>query len=222
MANSSRRYVTTRDLPQNVPVFPLDGTILLPRRELPLNIFEPRYLAMIDAALASDRVVGMIQPVGGDNSEYPALVDVGGLGRITAFSETPDSRYIICLTGICRFRVAREHDVLTAFRQCELAYQDFAADLIGGSGADDVDRARLLEVFASYLEAKELEADWDEVARSDNEALVDTLTMISPFGPREKQALLEAKDLASRAGILVALTEMALASDGDGPDVTLQ
>lgn len=213
------RYPSTDDLPGIAPVFPLNGTILLPRRELPLNIFEPRYLAMVDACLAGERVIGMVQPASGDDDPKPGLEDVGGLGRITAFSERPDGTYVICLTGLCRFRIAGEIEVTTPFRQCRLDYSDYEDDLIDGNGADAVDRSRLLEAFASYLSARALEADWDEIARSDNETLVNALTMISPFGARDKQSLLEAGDLATRAEYLVALTKMSLAQEGAGPQI---
>jgi len=217
MEISGQRYASIDDLPGIAPVFPLAGTILLPRRELPLNIFEPRYLAMVDASLAGGRVIGMIQPAYEDKDPKPELEDIGGLGRITAFSERPDGSYVICLTGLCRFRTAGEEEVSTPFRQCRMDYSDFAEDLVGGSGAEAVDRSRLLETFASYLSARALEADWDEIARSDNETLVNALTMISPFGARDKQALLEANDLATRAEYLVALTKMSLAQDGGEP-----
>jgi hypothetical protein len=214
------RYQDAADIPAAVPVFPLDRAIVLPRRELPLNIFEPRYLAMVDAALSGDRLIGMVQPTDEAESRKPALERIGGLGRITAYSEQPDGRYVICLTGICRFRIVEELAVTTPFRQCLIDATPFDSDFVTGHRADEVDRARLLEVFAAYLKANEMEADWDSVARSDNEALVDTLTMMSPFGAREKQALLEAENLAARAEILVALTERTLGDSGS--DVILQ
>jgi len=217
MADPGQRYASIDDLPVIAPVFPLTGTILLPRRELPLNIFEPRYLAMVDASLAGERVIGMVQPAYEDEDLTPELEDIGGLGRITAFSERPDGSYVICLTGLCRFRIGSEEKVTTPFRQCQLDYSAFGEDLIGGNGAEAVDRSRLLEAFATYLSAKSLEADWDEIARSDNETLVNALTMISPFGARDKQALLEANDLATRAEYLVALTKMSLMQEGVGP-----
>jgi len=218
MEYPGQRYNSINDLPGVAPVFPLAGTILLPRRELPLNIFEPRYLAMVDASLAGGRVIGMVQPTHESKEPKPELEEIGGLGRITAYSERPDGSYVICLTGLCRFRIAGEEKVTTPFRQCRLNYSDYRDDLIGGSGAEAVDRSRLLETFASYLSARALEADWDEIARSDNETLVNALTMISPFGARDKQALLEADDLATRAEYLVALTKMSLAQDGADPD----
>lgn len=218
MAEMGERYTSPDDLPAIAPVFPLPGAILLPRRELPLNIYEPRYLTMVDASLAGDRMIGMVQPAGDTEARRPELEEVGGLGRITAFSERPDGTYVICLTGLCRFRIAGEQDVATPYRQCRLDYSGYEGDLVDGKGADAVDRPRLLEAFTSYLTAKSLEADWDEIARSDNETLVNALTMISPFGTREKQALLEASDLATRAEFLVALTEMALAQEGNGSE----
>ncbi|VAW18669.1 Uncharacterized protein, similar to the N-terminal domain of Lon protease [hydrothermal vent metagenome] len=218
MTEMGDRRTSLDDLPATAPVFPLPGAILLPRRELPLNIFEPRYLAMVDASLAGDRMIGMVQPQGNGKNQHPKLESVGGLGRITAFSERADGTYVICLTGLCRFRIAGEREVATPYRQCALDYNDYQGDLIGGKGAEAVDRTRLLAAFTSYLDAKSMEADWDEIARSDNETLVNALTMISPFGTAEKQALLEASDLATRADFLVALTEMALAQEGNGSD----
>lgn len=219
MENTDQRNPGTGDLPAIAPVFPLNGTILLPRRELPLNIFEPRYLAMVDACLAGERVIGIVQPAFEDQDAMPELEDVGGLGRITAFSERPDGTYVIGLTGLCRFRIAGEIEVTTPFRQCRLDYSEYADDLIDGIGAEAVDRSRLLETFASYLDARALEADWDEIARADNETLVNALTMISPFGARDKQSLLEAGDLVTRAEYLVALTKMSLAHEGTGPQI---
>ncbi|MEM6665834.1 MAG: LON peptidase substrate-binding domain-containing protein [Pseudomonadota bacterium] len=219
-----KTYETPGDIPPVVPVFPLTAALLLPRGQMPLNIFEPRYLAMIDAALASDRVIGMVQPKTaiseGDEDESPQektpLCAVGCLGRMTAFQETPDGRYLITLSGICRFRVNAEMDVITPYRQCRIDVDEFAGDLVPNAGADTVDRDRLLTTFRAYLDANAMEADWSSVEQASNEALVNALSMMSPYGPREKQALLEASDLKARADILVAITEMALKL-GDGP-----
>ena len=225
----SARYSSIADLPRTLPVFPLAGALLLPRGVLPLNIFEPRYLAMVDAALRSgDRLIGMIQPreragqMGqGDPRARPALHAVGCAGRITAFNETDDGRILMTLTGICRFRVVAELDAVTAFRQVEADFSAFADDLEPERGEDDVNRAGLLDVLRRYLEANGLQADWDAIERSSNEALVNSLSMISPFGPPEKQAMLEAETLEQRNRILIALAEMALAQTRDD-DTPLQ
>lgn len=224
------RYSSIADLPQTLPVFPLGGALLLPRGVLPLNIFEPRYLAMVDAALrAGDRLIGMIQPrdragqlAQGDPAARPALHEVGCAGRITAFNETDDGRILMTLTGICRFRVLEELDTVTPFRQVRADFQSFAGDLGAETGEDEVNRSGLLDVLRRYLDANGLQADWDAIERSSNEALVNSLSMISPFGTAEKQAMLEADTLEKRNQILIALAEMALAQTRDDPDTPLQ
>jgi len=210
-------YRSAMDLPETVAVFPLPGALLLPRGELPLNIFEPRYIALIDHALAGERLIGMIQPdyEATDLSEAPPLVSVGCLGRLTAFQETGDGRYLITLTGVARFRIVKEETVTTPFRQCHVNFEPFIEDLVPGSGEESVDRPALLRALEAYLAANKLEADWSGIRRASNEALVNALSMMSPYGTREKQALLEAPDLKSRADILVAVTEMELASRSD-------
>ncbi|GLK68684.1 LON peptidase substrate-binding domain-containing protein [Hansschlegelia plantiphila] len=206
-------YHKIEELPGVIPVFPLRAALLLPRGEMPLNVFEPRYLALIDDAIRNQRIVGMIQPdpESGEDEERPALVRIGCAGRLTAFAETGDGRYLVTLTGVARFRVVEELSVITPYRQVRAAFDDFIADLAPGEGQDDVDREALLKTLKDYLAANNLEADWDGIRRAPNEALVNALAMMSPFGPREKQALLEAADLKSRAEILVAVTEMDLA-----------
>ncbi|ODN70893.1 LON peptidase substrate-binding domain-containing protein [Methylobrevis pamukkalensis] len=209
-------YRNPADLPGEIPVFPLEGALLLPRGQLPLNIFEPRYLAMIDAAIAGDRVIGMIQPVP-DGEDGGALCEVGCAGRLTSLTETGDGRYHITLTGIVRFKVVAEVTDGTPYRVCRISAEPFPADFDVRSGEGAVDRDQLLRTFEAYLEANDLQADWDGVERASNEALVNALSMMSPFGPAEKQALLEAPDLKTRADTLVAITEMALERQkGDG------
>ncbi|MDS7595180.1 LON peptidase substrate-binding domain-containing protein [Agrobacterium tumefaciens] len=207
------RYVKSADLPGTVPVFPLPGALLLPEGHLPLNIFEPRYLAMIDRALASDRLIGMVQPALhaiDTGTEGGALSPVGCLGRITSFSETGDGRYLISLTGVCRFRLLKEVDAAgKPYRSFQHA--PFIADLTGDYDEDAVDRGNLLRVFRAFLDANQLEADWESVERAGNRVLVNSLSMMSPFGPAEKQALLEAPDLKTRAETLIAITEILLA-----------
>lgn len=218
-------YRETNDLPEVIPVFPLAAALLLPRSEMPLNIFEPRYLAMVDAALAGDRVIGMIQPdaaVAAGTGE-PGLFAVGCAGRLTSFAETGDGRYLVTLTGISRFRILEEVTEGSLFRRCRITAEPFAGDFAGCAGEEAVDRTSVLRTFRAYLAAHDLDADWSSVDRASNETLVNTLAMMAPFGVAEKQALLEAPDLRARAETLVALTEMTLGRDGtagDGP--TLQ
>lgn len=211
---------SAEQLPDLVPVFPLAGALLLPRRELPLNVFEPRYLKMVDDVLAGERLIGMVQPLigpdGPDESDRPALSDVGCVGRLSAFQETDDGRYLVTLTGIARFRIVEEPESATPYRLCRIDATDFAADFTPRHGEEAVDRGRLLKTFRDYLDAHDLEADWDSVDRASTEALVNALSMMSPYGPREKQALLEAGDLRMRAEVLMAVTEMALARSLDG------
>lgn len=224
MQAGNARYRTEADLPATTPVFPLTGALLLPSGRLPLNVFEPRYLEMVDHALAGNRLIGIIQPrLDGAlkaNSE-PELCDVGCLGRITSFAETGDGRYLISLQGVCRFRVATEAAVKTPFRQCRITA--FLADLDAEAGAEEVDRAALLQAFRAYLKANELDADWDSVSRAENATLVNALSMMAPYGAAEKQALLEAPDLKTRAETLIAMTEIALAREsGDDFPSSLQ
>ena len=215
-------YVGASGLPAAIPVFPLAGALLLPRGELPLNIFEPRYLAMIDDAIKAERIIGMIQP---DESKaaggsQPGLQRVGCAGRITQFGETGDGRYLITLTGIARFKIAEELSVSTPYRQCRVDYS-FDQDFVPRAGEEDVDRDALLRTLRAFLEANKLEADWGDIRAAPTEALVNGLAMMSPYGPREKQALLEAPDLKTRADTLIAVTEMALAQR-EGSETSLQ
>ena len=218
-------YRSEKDVPAHVPLFPLSGALLLPGGQMPLNIFEPRYLAMIDDAMAADRIVAVIQPqfdVAGETEkeECPKLCSVGTLGRITSLSETGDGRYIISLNGICRFRMLDEVTAKKAYRQGHIA--PFLHDLTADSGDESVDRDALLESFRAYLEANDLEADWESVEQASNSTLVNTMSMMAPYGPAEKQALLEAPDLKTRADTLIAITEIALARDNDDYDTVLQ
>lgn len=206
-------YRSPADLPAAIPVFPLPAALLLPRAQMPLNIFEPRYLAMVDAAMAGERIIGMIQPAGEGEA---ALFPIGCMGRITSYAETDDGRYMICLTGISRFRVIEEVEGHEGFRICRVTAEPFREDFEENAGAEAVDRERLLDVFRAYLDAHHLEADWDNIDRTSNETLVNALSMMSPYGPAEKQALLEASDLRTRAETLIALTEMTLAKNGEG------
>jgi Lon protease-like protein len=217
-------YRSPDDLPAIIPVFPLPAALLLPRSELPLNIFEPRYVAMIDAALAGDRIVGMIQPDEGKGpcSLGPSLCKVGCAGRITSFAETGDGRYMVTLTGVARFIMIEELVTNTLFRQCRINAAPFVVDFASTADESQVDRGSVLKTFRDYLDAHNLEADWDSVGQASNETLINALAMMAPFGTAEKQALLEAPDLRARAETLVALTEMSLARDGGGSRHSLQ
>jgi Lon protease-like protein len=218
-------YRGSGDLPPTIPVFPLAGALLLPRGQMPLNIFEPRYLEMVDDTMADrHRLIGMIQP---DTShpgpeEKPNLFKIGCVGRITQIAETGDGRYLIQLTGIARFRVEEELAVATAYRQCRVDYGPFADDFIARKGEEHVDRDAVLGALNAFLDANNLKADWEGIENAPNEALVNALAMMSPYGPAEKQAMLEAADLKTRAEILVAVTEIELAKRRTPGETPLQ
>jgi Lon protease-like protein len=219
----NRQYRRASDIPAVIPVFPLSAALLLPGGRMPLNVFEPRYLEMVDHAIGGDRMIGMIQPSlegGLKPGGEPDLCEVGCAGRISTFAETGDGRYLISLQGVCRFRVAEELHARTPFRQCRVL--PFLGDLDEEKGAEDVNRPALLKVFRAYLEANDLEADWESVSRAENATLVNALSMMSPYGAAEKQALLEAPDLKTRAETLIAITEMALARDREDFGSSLQ
>jgi Lon protease-like protein len=213
-------YHSPKEIPDTIPVFPLPRALLLPRVELPLNIFEPRYLQMIDDVLKGDRIIGMIQPnephEGAEKN--PQLYPIGCAGRLTQFSESGDGRYQVVLTGISRFRLIEEVSAGTPYRQCKVDFGVFASDLVPNLGEDEVDREALLKTLANYLAANSIEADWSGITQAPTEALVNGLSLMSPFGVREKQALLEAADLRARSELLVAATEIALAAGDDGDE----
>ncbi|MBU1211393.1 MAG: LON peptidase substrate-binding domain-containing protein [Alphaproteobacteria bacterium] len=226
---TAERYLKTSDLPLEIPVFPLRGAILLPRASLPLNVFEPRYLAMVDWALRHDRIIGIIQPNGGAvEQESPLgkhcdLRAVGCAGRLSSYQELDDGRLIITLTGIVRFRITSEVSADTPFRVMRASYEEFTSDFEHGRGESEVDREKLLAVLRKYLDANHLQGDWNSIMRASSEMLINALSVMSPYGPEEKQALLEAGDLKSRADVLIALAEMELASSGGEPGAsTLQ
>jgi len=213
------------DLPEVIPVFPLAGALLLPRGQMPLNIFEPRYLAMVDDSFRDGhRLIGMIQPdvTHSPDEERPVLFRIGCVGRITQLAETGDGRYILELTGISRFKVVEEMTVLTAYRQCKVDYFPFLDDFTARKGEDAVDRESLLAVLSDFLKANNLKVDWEGIENAPNEALVNALAMMSPYGPAEKQAMLEALDLKTRAEILIAITQIDLAKKRTSGDPPLQ
>jgi uncharacterized protein len=221
---SNVQYMNPADLPEVLPLFPLPGALLLPRGVMPLNIFEPRYLAMIDAALKGERLIGMIQPdpAKSETLGLPALYSVGCAGRITQFSETGDGRYLIQLTGVARFRLVAEEATRTPFRQARVDFTPFSTDLEASYGEDAVDRAGILRALKDFSKAHAIEIDWGNVEEAPNEALVNALSMMAPYGVAEKQALLEAPDLAARGAMLVALTEIELARESHDGGAKMQ
>jgi len=219
---SNVHYSGPADLPDVIPVFPLAGALLLPRGQLPLNIFEPRYMAMIDAIFREDRLIGVIQPRDEQPAATPDLAPVGCVGRVTELAETGDGRYIITITGIARFRLEGEVATTEPFRRARVAYHPYEADFQPRRGEEQVDREALLEALRAFSEVKDVEIDWDDVTRAPTEALVNALAMMSPYGLKEKQALLEAPDLKTRAELLVAITEIELAGQDGESDITVQ
>jgi uncharacterized protein len=235
----TERYQRPQDVPTELPVFPLRGCILLPRSGLPLNIFEPRYLAMFNEALAGNRLVALVQPArlpiapqddASDEerqAESPegsnvALRSVAGIGRIMAFQELEDGRMIVSLTGVTRCRLGNEVRTTRPYRTFSIDAVPFVDDLVAGKDEQDVPREDLLATLKRFLEMRNLKADWTSISRSGNEQLVNSLAVMSPYGPEEKQALLEAVTLKARAEMLVALAEMELASRGGSSGSTIQ
>jgi uncharacterized protein len=196
-------------LPAVLPIFPLTGVLLLPRGRLPLNIFEPRYLAMTQDALKGERLIGMVQPSDPEaRGSNPPVYPLGCAGRITAFSETEDGRYLITLTGVSRFRIRDELPLLSGYRRVVADWQPFAGDLDTG-GEPAFDRGRLVRGLLGFFASRQISADWAAIEKAPGEHLVTSISMLCPFAPSEKQALLEAADLDARARLLTALIEMA-------------
>ena len=205
---------TDMGLPSDIPIFPLPNALLLPEGQLPLNIFEPRYLAMIEDALGSPgRLIGMVQPVG----DAGDLFGIGCAGRISYFQETGDGRFMIALNGVCRFRLAGHHLTERGYRRATVSWDEFISDLENGEGGI-ADRDRMFAVMRRYFDTQGFEADWDQIERSDDSAILNTLAMVCPFDVAEKQALLEAEGVRSRADLLIAMMEMALHGDEDQND----
>ncbi len=200
------------DLPAEIPVFPLPGALLLPGGKLPLNIFEPRYLAMVEDALAAQRMFGMVQP--DPAAAGPGLYRVGCLGRLSSFSETDDGRYLITLSGLLRYRVVTEVAGRRGYRRVRAEYAAFLGELDPEPQPVGLPRETLLAALRDYFTHRGFDANWDAIRRMDDPMLVSTLCMVCPFEPAEKQALLEAPDQAARAAALLALLHMgAVASD---------
>ena len=215
----NRTYLSGADMPPTLPVFPLAGALLLPRRPIQLNVFEPRYLALLDDALTGERLVGMIQPRAGEEAvgHAPEIYAVGCAGRIVQYAELGDGRCFLTLMGVARFRIEEELTTLTPYRIVSPDYSSFEPDFVAGVGEADVDRKALINALTEYAKANDLKVDWDDVEKAPNEPLVNALSMMSPYGAKEKQALLEAPDLKTRAEILIAISQMSLVR-GEGDD----
>lgn len=207
-------YRKPADLPQTVPLFPLAGAILMPRGVIAFNIFEPRYLNMVDDALGGDRVIGVIQPLAGEEAApSPTLAKIGTAGRITGFTETEDGRYLITLTGICRFELEREFDTGAPYRQAIVSYDGFADDFTQARG-ERIDRDSLITTLKRYAALHGFQVDWDAVEQATTETIINVAAQICPFDSGAKQALLEAKTLEERERTLVALLEWDAADGG--------
>ena len=201
----------TFDMPDMIAVFPLPGALLLPRSRLPLHIFEPRYLAMLEDALKTpERLIGMVQPNAVPGREGSGLHQIGCAGRVTQFSETEDGRYLITLSGMSRFRVVREVTGFTPYRRCEVSWTGFERDL--GRDETDIgfDRESFMNLLSRYFTARELQTDWESLQDADDELLINSLSMLLDFDPEDKQALLEAPCLSTRRETLVTLIEYSL------------
>ncbi|MEI4262555.1 LON peptidase substrate-binding domain-containing protein [Roseovarius sp. D0-M9] len=206
------------DLPDIVPIFPLPGALLLPRARLPLHLFEPRYLAMLDDALKTpERLIGMIQPNKVPGRAGPGLHTIGCVGRVTQFSETEDGRYMVTLAGISRFRLLEEVEGFTPYRRARVSWSGFERDQGGEEEDNSFDREAFLASLAQYFDAQDLQTDWDSLKEADDELLINSLSMLLGFEPEDKQALLEAPSLSTRRETLMTLLEFAMrGGDGEG------
>ena len=213
----NRAYADPADMPATIPLFPLEGALLLPRRPLQLTVFEPRYLAMLDDALSGERLIGVIQPaeVETTGGPPPGLYPIGCAGRIVQYAEIGDGRCFLTLMGVARFRLAEEMHYATPYRVAAADYAPFGEDYTEGAGEAAVDRESLLATLRRFAEVNDVKVAWNDIKKASNEALVNGLSMMSPCGPREKQALLEAIDLRSRGEMLVAITTIGLARGDD-------
>jgi Lon protease-like protein len=205
------------DLPDTIPIFPLEGALLLPRSRLPLHIFEPRYLQMIEDALKTGtRLIGMVQPNVIPGREGMGLQTIGCAGRISQFSETEDGRYMITLAGISRYRIVNETDGFAPYRRCEVSWEGFGPDLQDEEADTAFDRKPFLDALSRYFDVRGLSADWEALTDADDELLINSLSMMLDFESEDKQALLEAPSLRTRRETLVTLIEYALRGGGDG------
>lgn len=208
--------LSASDLPETIPVFPLPGALLLPRSRLPLHIFEPRYLAMLDDTMkTSHRLIGMIQPRDAQSDGVSKLHVIGCAGRLTAFSETEDGRYMVTLSGISRFRVLEEVDGFTPYRRCRVSWAGFDRDMGAVERDPGFDRATFFPLLRQFFEHEELRTDWESLREAEDELLVNSLSMLCPFEPEDKQALLEAPSLQTRRETLVTLIEFAMRGGGE-------
>jgi hypothetical protein len=215
------RMMSAADLPDTIPVFPLPGALLLPRARLPLHIFEPRYLAMLDDTMkTSHRLIGMVQPREVPGTGEKRLHSIGCAGRLTQFSETEDGRYMITLAGMSRFRVRDEVTGFTPYRRCDVSWDGFGADLGPTETDKTFDREAFLNLLSRYFSAMDLSTDWESLQEAEDELLINSLSMLCPFDAEEKQALLEAPSLRTRRETLVTLIEFVLR--GGAPEDALQ
>ncbi|MFO6465330.1 LON peptidase substrate-binding domain-containing protein [Jannaschia sp. KMU-145] len=204
------------DLPETIPVFPLPGALMLPRSRLPLHIFEPRYLQMIDDTLKTEhRLIGMVQPRAQKGSDGRALQTIGCAGRLTQISETEDRRYMVTLSGVSRYRITKEIEGFAPYLKADVKWEDFQRDLGRPEIDEKFDRPAFLDLLRRYFEDQELSTDWDSLKDAEEELLINSLSMLCPFDPEEKQALLEAPSLATRRETVVTLMEFALAGGGE-------
>ena len=206
------------DLPTKIPIFPLTGVLLLPHGKLPLNIFEPRYLNMITAALAGHRMIGMVQPTGPNEGDQPDIYKTGCAGRITSFNESEDGRYLVTLSGLIRFDLAEELPLRDGYRVAVPDWSPYCDDLAEETSAG-VDRDRMLRALKGYFTVNDVDANWDAIKDTTTDRLVNALAMMCPFQPSEKQALLEALSLGDRANVMVALLEMALVANDESTNL---
>jgi uncharacterized protein len=212
----NRTYTGPADMPATISLFPLEGALLLPRRPMQLTVFEPRYLAMLDDALSGERLIGIIQPSSAEEAaRAPELYPLGCAGRIVQYAEIGDGRCFLTLMGVARFRLVSEAENSAPYRIAVADYAPFAEDFREGAGEAGVDREGLLATLRRFAEVNEIKIVWSDIKKASNEALVNGLSMLSPCGPREKQALLEAPDLKSRAEMLVAITTIGLVRGDD-------
>ena len=228
MARRNPFEPTFEQLPETLPIFPLSGVLLLPGGKLPLNIFEPRYLAMVFDALAGSRLIGMVQPMqpggfAGDGRPTPdgrpPVHRIGCAGRIVSFSETEDGRLLLALSGVCRFEIVRELELAHGgYRRVSSVFSGFRGDIESGGEIVELDRERLMAALAAFFRGRNLSTDWEAVKQAADANLVSSLSMVLPFGPAEKQALLEAADSTARAKLLIAFLEMnAFGSGSETP-----
>ena len=215
----NRTFANADEMPATLPVFPLAGALLLPRRPIQLTVFEPRYLAMLDDALSGERLIGMIQPKAGDDAVGPSpeLCEIGCVGRVVQYAEIGDGRCFLSLMGVARFRLAEEMSSLTPYRIVRADYAPYSQDFVEGAGESDVDRDALIKALRDFAKANDLKIDWDDIHKASNETLVNSLAIMSPYGAREKQAMLEASDLKARADILVAIAQFDLSGASESP-----